>query len=737
MTTESTPIDKQKIGEYARRHVLHARNIVQQFKRLQAAPGQLQAAARDQVAVLVREQIMTRLTEIPAAELRKVAGKGLRLGQLEQAGFDTVAKIRAVSHHQLLSIPRVGAQTVEDVKAAADLVAEKAAADTRFRFDPDRKDARQTRLLATLAAERVASAAADALWEPVKRFQERTEPHIAGAERAASKWSMFWSGRRRKSEAMAELDALEAAVTGFETGSLVRSLAEALERSNPDSHAAEELWRDYELQAATFNTALARITGTDAADADLIEDFVSPELRQKIEALPFDASLMKSDLRFYQLFGAKYTIHQERAIIGDEMGLGKTIQALAVCAHLATKGQRRFLVVCPASVVPNWANEIRKHTGLQSFSLHGAGRDNETRKWLRRGGIAVTTFNTIDRLTVLKQHRDIELALLVVDEAHYIKNPVAQRTKAVVEAIGQSQRTLFLTGTPMENRVEEFQSLISYLRPALANRIDAGEAIVGATTFRRLVSPVYLRRNQEDVLTELPDKIEVEEWVQFTASDESAYREQVAARNLMGMRRSASAMPGSAKLERLQELVEEAGAEGQKVIVFSYFLDVLNAVEQRLGSKAIGPISGKVAAAKRQEFVDEFTRTNGPAALLAQIEAGGVGLNIQAASVVIIAEPQWKPSIEQQAIARAHRMGQVRKVQVHRLLAKDGVDERIREIQEEKELLFDHYARQSDAKESDSMATDTGFARPTPLDDESIPVDQRIIVAERIRLGLD
>jgi hypothetical protein len=90
-----------------------------------------------------------------------------------------------------------------------------------------------------------------------------------------------------------------------------------------------------------------------------------------------------------------------------------------------------------------------------------------------------------------------------------------------------------------------------------------------------------------------------------------------------------------------------------------------------------------------------------------------------------------------QAIARAHRMGQVRKVQVHRLLAKDGVDERIREIQVEKELLFDHYARQSDAKESDSMATDTGFARPTPLDDESIPVDQRIIVAECIRLGLD
>jgi SNF2 family DNA or RNA helicase len=196
-------------------------------------------------------------------------------------------------------------------------------------------------------------------------------------------------------------------------------------------------------------------------------------------------------------------------------------------------------------------------------------------------------------------------------------------------------------------------------------------------------------------------------------------------------------MPGSAKLERLVELVDEAGAEGQKLIVFSYFLDVLGAVQERLGPRTLGPITGRVPAAKRQNMIEEFTRREGPAVLLAQIEAGGVGLNIQAASVVVIAEPQWKPSVEQQAIARAHRMGQIRRVQVHRLLAKDGVDERIREVQEHKQLLFDHYARQSDAKATDGMATDTGIARPAPLDDDSIPLEQRIIVAERVRLGLD
>ncbi len=289
----------------------------------------------------------------------------------------------------------------------------------------------------------------------------------------------------------------------------------------------------------------------------------------------------------------------------------------------------------------------------------------------------------------------------------------------------------------MENRVQEFKALIGHLRPDIAQRVGEGDAVVGAAAFRQTVAPVYLRRNQEDVLTELPEKIEVEEWVQFNGDDEDEYREQVRRRNLMGMRRASSAMPGSAKLERLAELVEDAGAEGQKVIVFSYFLDVLKAVGERIGDRAIGPITGKVAAARRQGMIDEFARREGPAVILAQIEAGGVGLNIQAASVVVLAEPQWKPSIEQQAIARAHRMGQTRRVQVHRLLAKDGVDERIREVQEHKQLLFDHYARQSEAKATGGMATDTGIARPAPLDDDSVSLEQRIIVAERVRLGLD
>jgi SNF2 family DNA or RNA helicase len=734
MPVTPAPLDKRKIGEHARSQVAHARDTLRQYDSLAAAPAQLRNAVRRHVADLAQEEVSGRLVTMRVTELKKFA-KGLRLAKLEQAGITTVADVLANTRQQLLDIPGIGAQTVDEIKAAAELLAERTVADTRPRFDPARRDPRHSRILAHLRAERAAAAAADDLREAVHRFRSRAEPYFAAADRAGSRLAMLFSRRKRKAEALAGLDALEAANAEPETRVLERDLAAALDRSRPERWTSDELWRDYEQQAATVNTALAKITGADAEDAERAEDFVDAELRQAIETLPFDGSLLRTDLRFYQLFGAKYAIYQRKAIIGDEMGLGKTIQALAVAAHLAANGQHRCLVICPASVVPNWLNEIRKHTRLDAFSLHGPGREHEARRWLRHGGIAVTTFNTIDRLESLPQRARI--ALVVVDEAHYIKNPDAKRSKAVGGVIGRSKRALLLSGTPMENRVQEFKSLIGHLRPDLAQRVGEGDAVVGAAAFRRMVAPVYLRRNQEDVLVELPEKIEVEEWVQFTGDDAEEYREQVRRRNLMGMRRASSAMPDSAKLERLVELAEDAGAEGQKVIVFSYFLDVLKAVGERIGDRAIGPITGKVAAARRQGMIDEFARREGPAVILAQIEAGGVGLNIQAASVVVIAEPQWKPSIEQQAIARAHRMGQTRRVQVHRLLAKDGVDERVREVQEQKQLLFDHYARQSEAKSTGGMATDTGIARPAPLDDDSIPLEQRIIVAERVRLGLD
>jgi SNF2 family DNA or RNA helicase len=183
--------------------------------------------------------------------------------------------------------------------------------------------------------------------------------------------------------------------------------------------------------------------------------YLPDELRQKIKAVPLDTGLLRATLRGYQVFGAQYAIHQGRSILGDEMGLGKTVQALAVMAHLAARGQTRFLVVCPASVQINWLNEIGRHTSLAAHSLHGADRDTVARQWRRTGGIAVTTFTTLGRLGNIAGDG---IAMLVVDDAHYVKNPDSQRAKNVAAIILQARRALFLTGTPMENRVEEFCS---------------------------------------------------------------------------------------------------------------------------------------------------------------------------------------------------------------------------------------------------------------------------------------
>jgi SNF2 family DNA or RNA helicase len=151
----------------------------------------------------------------------------------------------------------------------------------------------------------------------------------------------------------------------------------------------------------------------------------------------------------------------------------------------------------------------------------------------------------------------------------------------------------------------------------------------------------------------------------------------------------------SSKATRLLELVSEAESEQRKVIVFSFFLDTIEKVGAMLGDKCIGPINGSVSPARRQEIVDEFDKAPAGSVLVAQIQSGGTGLNIQSASVVIICEPQFKPSIENQAVSRAYRMGQSRNVLVYRLLCEDTVDEKITALLEEKQAVFDAFADRS------------------------------------------
>jgi len=490
----------------------------------------------------------------------------------------------------------------------------------------------------------------------------------------------------------------------------------------PGSEAAA--WVDFELRSAEYYSLLAELSGS-GPDREAAEGFLPAGIAERVRALRLDDTHLRVSLRGYQSFGARFALAQKRVILGDEMGLGKTVQAIAALAHLAAAGETHFLVVCPASVLINWRREVRARSTLRALTVHGPGRQDAFAEWRESGGVALTTFEALHSLPD-GSACGIRPGMLVVDEAHFVKNPATRRTRAVMSWSGRTERVLYLTGTPMENRVEEFRSLVRQLQPGLLPSISPTHGAAGSHAFRRAVAPAYLRRNQEDVLSELPALVHVDEWDEFSSADLEVYRQAVGDGHFMRMRRAAYARPAtSAKLNRLRELVGEARETGLKVVVFSYFRDVLHTVREALGDDAFGPISGSLPAARRQGLIDEFSAVNGHAVLLSQIQAGGVGLNMQAASVIILCEPQIKPTMEHQAIARAHRMGQIRTVQVHRLLVTDSVDQRMLDILARKDRLFDAYARRSDIAES----------TPDAVDVSDGALARRIVEEEQLRLA--
>jgi SNF2 family DNA or RNA helicase len=537
----------------------------------------------------------------------------------------------------------------------------------------------------------------------------------------------------------------------------VRSLAEEAEREGVPELLAQTsvdllrgpatevaAWVDFALRSAEYYGLLAEVSGRQPPRA-AAEGFLPDEIAERVRAQSLDDTHRRVSLRGYQAFGARFALAQRKVILGDEMGLGKTVQAIAVLAHLAAEGRSRFLVVCPASVLVNWTREIEARSTLRVTVLHGPDRHEAFADWRERGGVAVTTFDALRGFPAPGDghgdghgdgdgdgNDDGEVGLLVVDEAHAVKNPTAKRSQAVARWVERCERALFMTGTPMENRVAEFRNLVGMLDRGIADSLGERDAPAGSVAFREAVAPVYLRRNQEDVLAELPSLQQTDEWEELSASDEEAYQEAVLAGNFMAMRRAAYARPEkSAKLGRLREIVQEAAENGHKTVVFSHFRDVLGVVEGALapGSAAapvFGPLTGSVPAERRQRIVDDFAAVEGPAVLLAQIQAAGVGLNLQAASVVIICEPQVKPTVEHQAVARAHRMGQVRPVRVYRLLAAGGVDERMVRMLERKTRLFDAYARRSAVAE----------ATPDAVDVSDTELARRIVEEEQARLGV-
>lgn len=477
------------------------------------------------------------------------------------------------------------------------------------------------------------------------------------------------------------------------------------------NHSAEQAWNLYAIRAAEFHAY---------GDTEQAGD-VPEEVARRIEDISLQGTI-KANLRGYQAFGAKFALAQRKVLIGDEMGLGKTLQALAAIVHLAAQGKKHALVVCPPSLRINWEREIRKFTELEPFILHGASKEAVYEAWTKRGGVAIAGFPEVrenEQLTGPHSERPVDV--LVVDEAHRAKNPKSLQSQGVQALTNRAETCIYLTGTPLENRVAEFEALLGYLNPTITAELERVRGRAGK--FKKSVAHIYLRRNQSDVLAELPPLVEVEEWIEPKPEDIETYENAVQRGHFMDMRQAFSG-PRSAKMERITELLDD-GADGAKTIIFTYFRSVLDGLVSHLGDRAFGPIAGGVSHQERQKAVDDFTAASPGAVLVCQITAASEGLNIQAASRVVIFEPQLNPAVEAQAVARAHRMGQIRTVEVHRLLTPDSVEEQLTAMLADKRALFERYARESEAAEINPEAMDISEAQ----------LIKDVIAAERERIG--
>lgn len=683
------------------RHAMDsAQDAVAAIDRAIQREGEFRAAVTTAGNAVRQAEARKLVAEMPVERLKDATSGQLRITALTAAGIKNVQQV--LDHGgRILSLPGVGETTGNRMLGAARTIWQTTVDEMPVRIDIKNRSNSATDLLRAMrawdAARSIRSASSDLAaaesLRPLLKSLDRKTSHLVVAPEQRSVAELR--------QAVTDVNARASLLTGR------------------GGAAAADPWEDFIARPADYFAMLSEL-GFLSDDDEKSQGDLPTEIVEAIRELKLDTTQLKASLRGYQSFGARFAVVQRKVIIGDEMGLGKTVESLAVLTHLRAKGSHHFLVVCPAAVVTNWVREVGSKSDLRAHRLHGPGRDGSLTSWIRNGGVAVTTYDSLGWLEGQIPDR-AKPACLIFDEAHYIKNPDAQRTRRSLAFMRGCERTVLLTGTPLENRIEEFRNLVGYLRPDLT--VSATE--FAPRQFRKQVAPAYLRRNQEDVLTELPELVEVDEWMPLSAHDERHYRVAVMDGNFMAMRQAAlRSGSNSQKMQRLLDIVEEAEDNERRVLVFSHFRGVLDDIASVLPGKVFGPLTGSVPAAKRQQMVDEFSRAGHGAVLVAQIVAGGVGLNIQAASVVVICEPQLKPTTEWQAIARSRRMGQLESVQVHRLLSEDGVDQRITEILARKSELFAEFARLSETAES----------APEAFDISDAEIAREIVASERERL---
>ena len=441
-------------------------------------------------------------------------------------------------------------------------------------------------------------------------------------------------------------------------------------------------------------------------------------------------------LRPYQVYGYKWLRTLAEAgfggILADEMGLGKTLQTITLMQSLRENGEKGpMLVVCPASLVFNWQEEFTRFApGLSVVPVAGtaAARKSILDELAQKGGgadtVFVTSYDLLRKDVAL--YEKAEFALMVLDEAQYIKNQKAAMTKAVKGI--HARRRFALTGTPIENRLAELWSIFDFLMPGFLygytdfsrkfeTPITKNKDQAATNRLKQMTGPFILRRLKTDVLKDLPAKLEEVRYSRFEEEQRKVYDGQVVRMKQMLARSGETGQDkvkifaelmrirqiccdpslllegyegGSAKREACLELIQNAMGGGHRMLVFSQFTSMLALLEEDLSREKIPfcKITGATPKEQRIRLVRDFNEGDTPVFLIS-LKAGGTGLNLTGADVVIHYDPWWNVAAQNQATDRAHRIGQTRQVTVYRMIAKDTIEEKILALQEAKRDLAD------------------------------------------------
>jgi SNF2 family DNA or RNA helicase len=450
--------------------------------------------------------------------------------------------------------------------------------------------------------------------------------------------------------------------------------------------------------------------------ASEIKASVTPELPAGVTA----------QFRPYQLEGfhflAYLSANRFGGILADDMGLGKTLQTLAWLLWLREQpGERQpALVVCPKSVMDNWQAEAARFTpGLRVRAWSAADLAGFASE-LGSADLHVLNYSQLRSLG--EALTAVQWLAVILDEGQYIKNPNSQ-TAQVARSLRADHR-LVLSGTPIENRLLDLWSLMTFAmpgvlgsRPQFLKVYDAKEDPFARRRLSSRVRPFLLRRTKAQVAKDLPDRVEEDLYCEIEDEQQALYRAELKRAQQMLLRvttqkelaqqqfhfltsllrlRQICCHPrllnpesklAGAKVEALLDVIEPIIEEGQKVLVFSQFVELLNLLKPVLAERGWRTFYLAGETENRGGLVREFQSTDGPAVFLISLKAGGFGLNLTAASYVVLFDPWWNPAVENQAIDRTHRIGQVNKVMAYRLLIKNSIEEKIRTLQKQKKAL--------------------------------------------------